>query len=158
MENLRKTKNVNLNSDPIKLQKLLAIPQLDDFRVMKSQMVLIDRVRKTVEVNKHICFGFWILESSKAHMFDFLYNVIASRYERDARLLFTDTNSLCYQIFTADVYCDIVSYQDMLDTSDYPGDHHLHSPANAKVNGKMKNDCKGNRQWNSSDYIPRYTA
>ena len=39
-------------------------------------------------------------------MFDFHYNVIKPMYGERAKLLFTDTDSLCYQIKTEDLYDD----------------------------------------------------
>jgi hypothetical protein len=64
-------------------------------------------------------------------MFDFHYNVIAKRYGNNARLLFTDTDSLCYHLITDDVYRDTLEYSHFLDTS------------NMKVIGKMKDECGG---------------
>lgn len=53
----------------------------------------------------------------------------------------TDTDSLVYHIKTKDVYKDMESINDMLDTSDYPKDHPLYSCANKKVIGKFKDEC-----------------
>lgn len=39
-------------------------------------------------------------------MYDFHYNYIKKKYNKKAQLLFTDTDSLCYQIQTKDVYKD----------------------------------------------------
>ena len=68
---------------------------------------------------------------------------MVKRYGTNAKLLFSDTDSLCYQLFTNDLYRDMSEYSDLLDTSAYPRDHPLYSPANAKVLGKMKDECNG---------------
>jgi hypothetical protein len=60
---------------------------------------------------------------SKLLIFDYHYNVMVKRYGSNARLLFSDTDSLCYRLFTDDVYRDISEYTDLLDTSGYPRDH-----------------------------------
>ena len=65
------------------------------------------------------------------------------RYGSNSRLLFSDTDSLCYELTTDDVYRDMADYSDLLDTSGYPRDHPLYSPVNAKVIGKMKDECNG---------------
>ena len=57
-------------------------------------------------------------------MFDFHYNYIKSKYGNKAELLFTDTDSLMYQIETDDFYQDIASdVRKRFDTSDYPEKH-----------------------------------
>ena len=59
-------------------------------------------------------------------MFDFHYNYIKNKYNNRAELLFTDTDSLMYQIQTDDFYEDIsLDIEGKFDTSDYPPDHEL---------------------------------
>jgi hypothetical protein len=59
------------------------------------------------------------------------------------RLLFTDTDSLCYHIRTADAYRDMADMRELLDCSGYPEGHPLRDPANAKVAGKFKDETHG---------------
>jgi hypothetical protein len=117
---------------------------MEQFRIINEGTVLIERVRKEVTLNKPIYAGFSILDLSKVLMYDFHYNVIVERYGNAARLLFTDTDSLTYHICTDDVYRDLESIMhEYFDTSDYPKDHFLYSRKNAKVLGKMKDECGG---------------
>jgi hypothetical protein len=143
MENVRKRRKVELVSDPAKLKKLLAKSQLQQFVIVNDEAVLVDRIRAKVTLNKPIYVGFTVLDVSKLLMFDFHYNVVVKHYGEDARLLFTDTNSLCYHLFTNDVYRDMLDCRDLLDTSSYPRDHPLYSSENMKVIGKMKDECNG---------------
>ena len=53
-------------------------------------------------------------------MYDFHYNYIKKKYNNRARLLFTDTDSLTYEIEAEDVYKDFWDDKDMFDNSDYP--------------------------------------
>jgi hypothetical protein len=87
--------------------------------------------------------GFCVLDLSKLHMYGFHYDVIRSMYGARAKLLFTDTDSLCYELQTEDVFEDMARLRDHLDTSDYPKDHPLFSLKNAKVLGKFKDECSG---------------
>jgi hypothetical protein len=143
MENVRKRRNIELVCDSVKLKKLIAKPQLEQFIIVNKDTVLVDRIRKTVTLNKPIYVGFTVLDLSKLLMFDFHYNVVIKRYGSNARLLFSDTDSLCYHVFTDDVYRDMLEYRNMLDTSGYPRDHPLYSAENMKVIGKMKDECNG---------------
>ena len=49
-------------------------------------------------------------------MYDFSYNYINRKY--DPKLLFTDTDSLVYEIKTNDVYEDFYKDKDLFDFSD----------------------------------------
>ena len=65
-------------------------------------------MKKTeIYFNKPVYVGQAILDLSKTLMFDFQYNYIKHKYKHKAELLFTDTDSLMYQIYTDDFYRDI---------------------------------------------------
>jgi hypothetical protein len=94
-ENVRNRRKVDLVSDVVKLKKLLAKQQLEQFVFVNEEVVMVDQIRAKVTLNKPIYIGFTVLDVSKLLMFDFHYNVIAKRYGKNARLIFTDTDSLC---------------------------------------------------------------
>ena len=83
-----------------------------------------------------------ILEISKTIMYHFHYDYIRHKYP-DAQLLFTDTDSLCYEIITDDVYAGMLYDCEQFDTSDYPLDHPNYSATNKKVLGKFKDETAG---------------
>ena len=83
MENVRLRKKVELVSDKLKIKKLRAKPQLEQFHIVNENTVLIDRVRANVTLDKPIYAGFSILELSKVLMYDFHYNVIVKKYGTD---------------------------------------------------------------------------
>jgi hypothetical protein len=120
MENVRNRRTVEIVGDPTKLKKLIAKPQTEQFLIINEDMVLVDRMKKEVLLNKPIYVGFTVLDVSKLLIFDYHYNVMVKRYGSNARLLFSDTDSLCYHLFTDDVYRDMSEYIDLLDTSGYP--------------------------------------
>lgn len=59
------------------------------------------------------------------------------------KLLFTDTDSLMYQIQTEDVYKDMQEDQDLFDTSEYPPEHFLFIEANKKKIGEFNDEEMG---------------
>ena len=95
---------------------------------------------------KPVYLGMCILDLSKTIMYDFHYNYIKSKYGDKAKLLFSDTDSLMYEIQTEDFYKDISGdVKDRFDTSDYPENHPSGIPTgiNKKVLGKMKDEAAG---------------
>ena len=74
-------------------------------------------------------------------MYEFHYKCIKSK--SDAKLLFTDTDNLVYEIKTEDVYEDFYQYKNLCDFSDYPLHSKFFDPDNKKVIGKMKDEFKG---------------
>ena len=52
-------------------------------------------------------------------MYKFYYDYIKNKYGNNSRLLFTDTDSLMYEIKTEDGYEDFNSDKEMFDFSNY---------------------------------------
>ena len=73
-------------------------------------------------------------------MYEFHYKYTKSKF--DAKLLFTDTDSLFYEIKTKDVYEDFSKEKILFDCSDYPLNSKFFDPFNKKVIGKMKDELK----------------
>ena len=84
-----------------------------------------------------------ILDLSKALMYDFHYNYIKKMYQEKAKLLFTDTDSLTYEIEADDIYSDFWNDRDRFDNSDYPEDSLFFDKSNKKVIGKFKDEAAG---------------
>ena len=57
--------------------------------------------------------------------------------------MFTDTDSLYYQVETANVEKELFEHKDLFDYSDYPADSPYHDVTNKKVMGKFKSETKG---------------
>ena len=92
-------------------------------------------------LNKPIYVGFSILDLSKLLMYEFHYKYIKSKF--DAKLLFTDADSLVYEIKTEDVYEDFYQDKNLFDFSDYPLNSKFFDPVNKKIVGKMKDEFQG---------------
>ena len=61
----------------------------------------------------------------------------------DAELLFTETDSLTYEIKSENVYEEFFKWKDLLDFSNYLKDSKLFDETNKKVIGKMKDEFGG---------------
>ena len=74
-------------------------------------------------------------------MYDFHYNFIKTRF--DAELLFTDKDSLTYEIKSEDVYEGFFKHRHLLSFSNCVKDSKFFDLANKKVIGKMKDVSGG---------------
>ena len=92
-------------------------------------------------LNKPIYVGFTVLELSKWMMYDFYYNFIKKSF--NVELLFTDTDSLTYEIKSENVYKDFYKWKDLFDFSNYSKDSKFFDNNNKKVIGKMKDEYGG---------------
>ena len=72
-----------------------------------------------IMLNKPIAVGFCVLELSKLSMYEFYYDYLKPKYDNRCKLLFTDTDSLCCQIETSDIYRDMGEAMDLFDTSNF---------------------------------------
>ena len=143
MENVRKRIDLKLVNDKSKLAKLTKRNQFVKTRIITPDLVSVQSKVTKVKLDKPIYIGFCILDVSKVLMYEFHYDIIKTKYQERAILCFTDTDSLLYYVETEDIYKDMAESQDLYDTSDYPIDHFLHSTANKKVLGKMKDENAG---------------
>jgi hypothetical protein len=73
---------------------------------MNENLIAVKRVKKVLTLNKPCYVGMCILDISTTLVYDFHYNTIKKEYGDNANLLFTDTDSLMYEIKTDDVYKD----------------------------------------------------
>ena len=136
MENLRKRRNIKLTSDCAMFKKYVAKPSFLSGVIFNDDLVAVEYVKEKLKLCKPIYVGFSILDLSKTLMYDFHYGFIKNKYGEKAKLLFTDTDSLCYEIQTEDFYKDMYEYKELFDLSDMSGK--FNDNVNKKVIGKMK--------------------
>ena len=109
VENLMKRVNVKLVNNKTKLSKLIASPSFDYFRIFSEDLAAVNMKKTKLYLNRPIYVGFSILDLSKVLMYQFHYEYMKPKYGCNAKLLFTDTDSLCfYEITTDNVYQDML--------------------------------------------------
>ena len=119
MENLRKRINVRLVNNEDFL-KYTSRPTHVTHKIFGKTYVAIHKIKPVLLLNKPIYVGFTVLELSKWLINDFHYSFIKNHF--DAELLFTDTDSLTYEIKSKDVYEEFFKYKHLFDFSNYPED------------------------------------
>ena len=80
-------------------------------RIFDNDLVGIYRNKVTLTLNKPASVGMCILDLSKVLMYEFYYYYIKNKCDNNSRLLFTDTDSLMYEIRTGDVYEDFSKHK-----------------------------------------------
>ena len=143
MENIRKRVNVKLVPDKKKLLKWTSKPTYISSKIFNENLVAVHSIKEQIKLNKPAYVGMCILDLSKTLMYDFHYNYIKQHYGSKAKLLFTDTDSLTYEIEAEDVYSDFWKDKDLFDNSDYPVDSPFYFKENKKVIGKFKDEAAG---------------
>ena len=146
MENIRNRVDISLVNDRRKAEKLAAKPNFKHLTIFDENLVSIHMKRTKLKFNKTVYCGMAILDLSKTLMYDLHYNYIKPKFGENAKLLFTDTDSLCYEIQTDDFFKDISQdVEQKFDTSNYPKDHKSEIPTgkNKKVIGMMKDEAGG---------------
>ena len=146
MENVRNRVNVKLVTNKKALNKLVKKANYKRVNEFHENLVAVHMEKATVKLNKPIYLGMSILDLSKTLMYRFHYEYVKPKWENKAKLLFTDTDSLCYEIETDDVHKDISeNVSEWFDTSNYDKDHPSGIPTgkNKKVIGFFKDECGG---------------
>ena len=143
MENLRKRVDVRLITDEKKLLKMVSKPTYVSSKIFNENLVAVHKIKETLTLNRPAYVGMCILDLSKTLMYNFHYNYIKNKYGNKAKLLFTDTDSLTYEIEAEDVYRDFWNDKDRFDNSDYPESSPYFNKTNKKVIGKFKDEACG---------------
>ena len=76
-------------------------------------------------------------------MYEFHYDYIKNKYGNNSKLLFTDANSLKYEIKTEDVFEDFSKDKKMFDFSNYSTKPKYYDNSNKLVVDKMKDETGG---------------
>ena len=105
-------------------------PNFISQKIFSKNFVAIHQIKPVLILNKPIYLAFSILDLSKFLMYIFHYEYIKNRF--DAKLLFTDTDSLVYEIKTEDVYEDFYGDKNLFEFSDYSLNSKLFDQTNKK--------------------------
>ena len=141
MEYLWKKINVRLVSNEKDFLKYTSRPTYITHKMFGKDYDVIHEIKPVLILNKPIYIGFTVLDLSKWKMYDFHYNFIKKNF--DAELLFTDTDSLIYEIKSKNVYEEFFKWKDLFNFSNYSKDSKFFNETSKKVIGKMKDEFGG---------------
>ena len=141
MENLRERINVRFLNNEKDFLKYTSRPTYVTHKLFDKDYAAIHEIKPVLILNKPIYVGFTVLEISKWMMHDFHYNFIKKNF--NAKLLFTDTDNLTYEIKSKNVYEDFFKWKDLFNFSNYSKDSKFFDDTNKTVIGKMKDEYGG---------------
>ena len=110
-------------------------------KIFGKSYAAIHEIKPVLKLNKPIYVGFTVLELSKWLMYDFHYNFIKKYF--DPELLFTDTDSLTYEVKSDDVYEELFKHKHLFNFSKFPRDSKFSDETNKKIVGKIKDESEG---------------
>ena len=120
MENIRKQRDIKLVISDKRRSILASEPNYHTSKHISEGLMIIEKKKVEVKMNKPIYLSQVILDISKTLMYEFWYDCIKSKYEDKARLCYMDTDNFVINIKTEDFYKDIASdIEKWFDTSKY---------------------------------------
>ena len=123
MENLRKRINVRLVNNEKDILRYRSKPTHITHKIFDKNFAAIHEIKSILTLKKPIYVGFTVVELSKWLVYDFYYNVIKKHF--DAELVFTDTDSLTYQIKSENVSEKFFKHKHFFEFSNYPKDSEI---------------------------------
>ena len=121
-ENVLKRSDIRLVTDAQVCKELIAKPHCKGFEVFSEDVAAASLQKVVCEIDRPMHIGFSVLELWKFLMYAFHYDWVMKQYRREkVHLLFTDTDSLVYEIQIEDIYKDMTAAAncDQFDFSNY---------------------------------------
>ena len=123
--------NVKLINDKKVYQGCVNKPNFISQKIFDEKFVAVHCSKTVLTLNKPIYVGFCILELSKLLMYQFYYNYVLKTFN-NVKLLFTDTDSLVYEIKSGNVYKQCFKDKYLFDFSGYSKDSVYYDDINKK--------------------------
>ena len=138
MENLRKRINVRFVNNEKDFMKYTNRSTYVTHKSFDKDFAAIYEIKPVLKLNKPIYAGFTVLELCKWMMYDFHYSFIKNNFSPE--LLFTDTDSLNYEIKSENVYEELFKWTDLFYFSTYSKDSKFFDDANKRFIGTIKDE------------------
>ena len=124
---LRKRIKIRVVKNSQNFVKYTSRPTRVNWKVFENNLAAIHEKNT---LNKPIYIGFTVLELSKWEMHNFHYNFMTRKL--NIRILFTNTDSLCYEIHEKNPYKQMYKYKELFDLSNFPKSSKYYCDENKK--------------------------
>ena len=120
IENIKKHRDIKLVTTDKTRNQLVSESNYHITKWFSEDLLATEMKKIKVKMNKPVCLGLSILEISKTLMYEFWYDYIKRKYEKNSNRFYMDTDSLIILIKTEDFYKDIADdVKNRSDTSNY---------------------------------------
>ena len=102
MENMRKHRDINLETADVKRNKLVSEPNYHTTKRFSESLLAIELKKTKLKMNKPVYLGMSILDISKTLLCKYLYDYIELKYDDRSKLCYTYTDSFIIHIITDD--------------------------------------------------------
>ena len=144
LESKRNRVNVHLVRTILAAQKAVDKSLLKTIKIFDENLAAVTLKQTKIYWNKPTIVGACVLELAKYHMYNFHYKVMKKFF--DCQLVYSDTDSLLYEIKHPDLYQELVENHELkqnFDFSNYPRNHPLFSDNNKMVTLLFKDEMGG---------------
>ena len=141
MENMRKRIKLRIVKNSNDFIKYTSRPTSVNWKKIENNLFEIHERKISLTLDKLIYLGFTILKLSKWEMYNFHYNFMTRKF--NTKLLFTETDSLCYEIYGNKPHKKMYKYKELFDLSNFPVSSKYYCSDNKKVLGKIKDEYGG---------------
>ena len=141
MENLRKRIKIRVVKNIQDFIKYTSRPTCVNWKVFENNLAAIYEEKISLTLNKPIYVVFTVLETSKCEMYNFHDKFIIRKF--NTRLLFTDTESLWYELHEKNPYKKMYKYKEPFDLGNFLKSSKYYCDENKKIVGKMKDEYGG---------------
>ena len=115
METLRKRIKLRVVKNSQDFIKYTLRPACVNWKVFENNLAAIHEKKISLTLKKPMYVGFTVLETSKWEMYNFHYNFAIRKF--NTKLLFTDIDSLCYELHEKNPYKNMYKYKELFDLS-----------------------------------------
>ena len=149
MENVRKHRNIKLVTTERRRNYLVSEPNYHTTKFFIENLLAIGMRKTQILMNKPVYLVLSKLDLSKTVMFKFWCDYVKPKYDENAKLCYTDTDSFIVQMITDDIATgDIYKYiaedvETKFDTSNFEIDRPLPKGKNKNVTRLMKDELGG---------------
>ncbi|CAH0562755.1 unnamed protein product [Brassicogethes aeneus] len=146
MENIRKRVNIRLLTEwngRYGAEAYIAKPEFKNCTIFNENLVAVELRKLQIWLNKPIYVGQAILDLAKTTIYEFHYNYMVDAFP-ECTVLYTDTDSLIYELHQDPYEVVKRDCHQYFDTSDYSADNVYGIPlVNKKVLGMMTDENSG---------------